>query len=698
MSIKVRIAATIVGGIFLVSLVIFGIYEYRLGVLSKTVHDQSYSSVLEGEQDALKDLVTVALNITKEIHDRKQRAADKQTLQDEAKKLIQQMRTDSGNYFWITDMNSRMVMHPIKTNLVGKDMSGTKDSAGKALFSEMVKVCATSGSGFVSYRWPKPGSSTPLPKLSYVALFEPWDWVIGIGEYIDDVEAKASKEASIINKSIDDARASALLWGILSAVILTAGAIFLVQSNLIAPLLRLVEFSSEVAKGRLDSPLDGAYPGELSSLKNSMLDMVKEIKTRIGYAEGVLEGVSSSYPFISVDKEAKVTRLNYILLQVLGKTGKPEDYAGMEVGDFFHGDPSRPTRTSEALNQQKRIDHEMTITTTDGSEKILNVNATPLYDLDGELIGAFTTYFDLTEIRRQEKEIKEKTESIFEIARESRKIASQVSDGAAQVTEQIRSCNQGAQMQQERSTETATAMEQMNASVTDVARSASDVAMQAAETQEKSAAGAQSVSQLIRQIGNASTTITELSSRVVVLGEQTTDIGRVMDMINDIADQTNLLALNAAIEAARAGEAGRGFAVVADEVRKLAEKTMDATKEVGQVITTIQQSSRVVAEDMQGVTSVVGDISTSANDSGSALEHIQNLAASTNSQVQSIAAATEEQSAASEQVTRSMNEVSQIAEDTTDLMREAMALVDGVAHQVDHLAGIISQIEQQGGA
>ncbi len=108
--------------------------------------------------------------------------------QDRAKAAVEALRYESKNYFWINDMTPRMIMHPIKPQLNGKDLSGVKDPNGKHLFNEMVKVCQKDGAGFVDYMWPKPGADDPQPKLSYVKRFPAWQWVIGSGVYIDDVE------------------------------------------------------------------------------------------------------------------------------------------------------------------------------------------------------------------------------------------------------------------------------------------------------------------------------------------------------------------------------------------------------------------------------------------------------------------------------------------------------------------------------
>lgn len=114
-----------------------------------------------------------------------------------AQSAISAIRYAGKEYFWINDMTPRMIMHPIKPQLNGKDLSGIKDPNGKALFNEFVKVVQAGGSGFVDYMWPKPGSDAPVHKQSYVAGFAPWGWVIGTGVYLDELEAAIFERAMV---------------------------------------------------------------------------------------------------------------------------------------------------------------------------------------------------------------------------------------------------------------------------------------------------------------------------------------------------------------------------------------------------------------------------------------------------------------------------------------------------------------------
>jgi len=270
-------------------------------------------------------------------------------------------------------------------------------------------------------------------------------------------------------------------------------------------------------------------------------------------------------------------------------------------------------------------------------------------------------------------------------------VTNEVASAATQIAASNEEMAQGMQQQQSQTGQVSAAVEEMSVSITEVAQKASDAARKSVEAGEQATRGGGVVEQTIEGMNAISEQVNESAVAVGELGKRGEQIGEVISVINDIADQTNLLALNAAIEAARAGEHGRGFAVVADEVRKLAERTQKATEEVAESIRAIQGETSHAVERMQSGREQVGAGVTLAQEAGASLTEIVTASRSVAEMIQSIAAAAEQQSAASTEVSRSVESINAVTNESAEGVRQASEAAAQLSGKAEQLRALVNR-------
>ena len=300
----------------------------------------------------------------------------------------------------------------------------------------------------------------------------------------------------------------------------------------------------------------------------------------------------------------------------------------------------------------------------------------------------------LQESRAAEAQVRQLLNDMRTASQKAATASSSIFSGIRELGQNMENVDRDVVIQRERMQEASQAIEQINAAIQSIALNTVKAADDAALAQQGAVSGAQGVRSAVLSIDQVKERILLLKETMTSLGQQAEGIGAVLGVISDIADQTNLLALNAAIEAARAGEAGRGFAVVADEVRKLAEKTMKATSEVGDSLRNIQAKAR---ENVQAVDAAAQDIVTSASAAEQAAEDVDRIAGFVQqaaNEVSAIAASSQAQTAASEDVRRGAAEVNTVAKETAEHVNNSIRVLVEISGQAEELDAIVSAMGQ----
>ncbi len=531
--------------------------------------------------------------------------------------------------------------------------------------------------------------------------------------------------AAVVRGDVDDLfadiatllKTNLLLAGI--SIIAASALVFFLVNGVVKALLKGVNFAREVAAGRLDGRLDVVRKDEIGSLADSLRSIPQSLKKIMEEYETLGKNIESGQfaslgdsrkfsgdfarlvdgtnsivsifrtvidsipsPVVMLTKDKRATYLNSVAVKLAGS-----DYAGKTCGELFHRDDYNSDKCGlrRAIETGSPASGE-TRAHPGGKDMDVAYTSLPLRDAQGNISTVLQLITDLTDLKSTQR-------TIMEVANQASDIANRMAAASEELSAQVEQVNRGADIQRDRVAGTATSMEEMNATVLEVARNAGQASTQAEETRSKAQDGSDLVGKVTAAINKVHTVAADMQTAMRELGKQAESIGGVMNVISDIADQTNLLALNAAIEAARAGEAGRGFAVVADEVRKLAEKTMSATTEVGANIQGIQQATHANIRRVEDAAQSVELATQLAGNSGEALKSILELASASFSSVTGIATAAEEQSATSEEINRAIEEINRIAGETATGMAQSSSAVREVSVMAQELRTLLKRLQ-----
>jgi methyl-accepting chemotaxis protein len=323
----------------------------------------------------------------------------------------------------------------------------------------------------------------------------------------------------------------------------------------------------------------------------------------------------------------------------------------------------------------------------------LNELATRLTDIaegEGDLTKRleFSGHDEIGEAGSAFDQFMEKLQGIMrQVAANTHQLASAIS----QISESATLTAQRSETQQNQTSQVADAMKQMSLTVLQVSENSSLAAEASRKAAETAREGGTIVEDTLNKMRTIATSVQGTAKKMAELGKSSDQIGHIARVIDDIADQTNLLALNAAIEAARAGEQGRGFAVVADEVRKLAERTTTATKEIAQMINTIQEETKMAVAAMEAGTKQVEEGLESTSRAGDSLRQIIHMSEEVGEMITHIATAATEQSNATEEVNNNLNEIAAITRESAQGAQQSATACGDLTNLASELQGIVSK-------
>ncbi|PWB70704.1 hypothetical protein C3F09_08790 [candidate division GN15 bacterium] len=275
--------------------------------------------------------------------------------------------------------------------------------------------------------------------------------------------------------------------------------------------------------------------------------------------------------------------------------------------------------------------------------------------------------------------------------------ARELVSAATEIASSSEQMSKGAKDQSDQVTQVSTAVEEMTATILESSKNAGEASNAARNAADTATGGGRIVNDTIQGMQKIATVVRESADSIGKLARSADQIGEIIGVIDDIADQTNLLALNAAIEAARAGEQGRGFAVVADEVRKLAERTGKATGEITEMIKGIQKETADAVTSMEAGILEVDKGRELADRAGSSLNEIVNMAVRVTDMITQMATATEEQSSAAEQISKNVEHISGVTRESAAGAQQSAAAAEELNRQADGIRELVTRFRLTGG-
>ncbi|MBI1932761.1 MAG: HAMP domain-containing protein [Ignavibacteriales bacterium] len=513
--------------------------------------------------------------------------------------------------------------------------------------------------------------------------------------------------------------------GLLAAIITFTLVTLYLNKYLGKPILNLTHAVKNFADGKFDEPLNCSSKDEFGILANSFNEMVDKIEMQLQYLNSI------SLPVTVIDKNFEIVYINSKGVEFLKK--EKHNVLKTKCYESFNSIDCRSQNCScnIAIQRGESITKE-SVAKPNNVEVPIIFSGTPIKNKKGEVIGTLEVLTDLSDAKEKEIYLERNVKKMLEvmskvsngdftinlipenkndvigklyigfndtienIKKMIQKVIEAISataNASSQISSSTEQMAAGSQEQSMQASEVASAIEQMTKTIIETAHNISIAAEKSKDAGILATEGNVIVSETIKGMNKISQVVSSAANTVTALGNNSEKINEIIQVIDSIAGQTNLLALNAAIEAARAGEHGRGFAVVADEVKKLAERTTNATKEISEMISSIQNDTKKAVISINSGTVEVDAGKELAVKAGKSLENINNSTIEVVDLVNQVATASEQQSSTSEQISKSIEGIRKVTQESSLGINEIAKAAEELNVLTENLQAIMNNFK-----
>ena len=518
-----------------------------------------------------------------------------------------------------------------------------------------------------------------------------------VGQQMNDkfsmIHSSLDKYAQEIDQNVDDNVASSKLWiliGMIAGTSVFLICVFMLAPAISKPIKKFQEVVNEFALGNFEQSLEIRSKDEFGELANTLRKLRDAQKEKVEAAKKIANGelerveAASDADELANSFNKEVEAIEDVLAEAdkLIEANKQGDLSVRgDVNKFSGG----WRRIIEGVNSIL----DSTVAPINEASSVLNTMAQ----------GDFTNHME-GDYKGDYLQIKENVNKvILSLSGVIGKVSQSSNDlinSAAQISSSTEEMAAGASEQSSQTTEVAGSIEEMTKTIIESTKNANDAAGVAQSAGDKAKEGGSVVVETINGINRIADIVVESAKTIQELGKSSDEIGEIIKVINDIAEQTNLLALNAAIEAARAGEQGRGFAVVADEVRKLAERTTKATKEIETMIKQIQKDTNGAVEAIEEGTREVEKGKELAQKAGTSLNEIIDNSGRVSEIITQLAVASEQQAATSESISKNVEAINNVTHQSAQGTQQISRAAEDLYSLTNNLQEVVNQFKLNG--